>query len=125
MLGSVVGAFVSLWSFMHTGPEPLTLFLRLMGEMCFVYALITLTVGPIAAESVPAQLMSTGSGVIIGIGEIFGGGLAPALVGYVAKHFGIVHAVTLPLWALGAGLVAILFLKETAPARVARASQAD
>jgi MFS family permease len=125
MLGSVVGAFVSLWSFMHTGPEPLTLFLCLMGEMCFVYALITLTVGPIAAESVPAQLMSTGSGVIIGIGEIFGGGLAPALVGYVAKHFGIVHAVTLPLWALGAGLVATLFLKETAPARVARASQAD
>lgn len=118
MFFSAAGAFASLWAFTHVGPDPILLFLCLMGQMAFVYALITLTVGPIAAESVPARLMSTGSGMIIGIGEIFGGGLAPAIVGYLAKHFGIEHAVTAPLWALGAGMIAILLLKETAPARV-------
>jgi fucose permease len=61
--------------------------------------------------------MATGSGMVIGIGEIFGGGLAPALAGYIAKNFGIQHAVTMPLWALTIGVVVILALKETAPAR--------
>jgi MFS family permease len=38
------------------------LFLSLMGATFAIYSLITLTVGPISAESVPKQLMSTASG---------------------------------------------------------------
>lgn len=119
MLLATAGAFLSLWMFLHTGPAPGMLFLCLMGTMGFLYGAITLTVGPISAESVPAQLMTTASGVIIGVGEVFGGGLAPALAGYIAKHFGIQHAVTMPLWALGVAAITILALKETAPSRVA------
>jgi MFS family permease len=117
MLLSVAGVTASLWAFLHSGPDPIQLFLCLMGTMGFLYGGITLTVGPISAESVPAQLMSTASGTIIGIGEIFGGGLAPSVAGYVAKHFGIERAVLMPLWALGIAAVAILFLQETAPGR--------
>jgi hypothetical protein len=122
MLLSAVGAFVSLLIFLRTGAAPRTLFLSLMGATSCLYAGITLTVGPISAESVPAQLMSTASGVIIGIGEVFGGGAAPAMAGYVAKHLGIQHAVAMPLWALGAAGIAILMLKETAPAQWAAAT---
>jgi MFS family permease len=118
MLLSVAGAFVSFWIFLRSGAAPVTLFLCLMSAMGCLYALLTLTVGPITAESVPGQLMSTASGMIIGIGEIFGGGLAPALAGYLAKHIGIQHAITMTLWALVIGAVAILALKETAPSRV-------
>ena len=118
MLLSVAGAFVSFWIFMRTGAAPVTLFLCLMGAMGCLYALLTLTVGPITAESVPAQLMNTASGMIIGIGEIFGGGLAPALAGYLAKHVGIQHAITMTLWALVIGAIAIVALKETAPSRI-------
>jgi len=123
MLLSVAGAFVSFWIFMRTGAAPIPLFLCLMGAMGCLYALLTLTVGPITAESVPAQLMSTASGMIIGIGEIFGGGLAPALAGYLAKHVGIQHAITMTLWALVIGAIAIVALKETAPSRVRAQAQ--
>ena len=120
MLISVAGAFVALWIFMRTGAQPMTLFACLLVALGCLYALLTLTVGPITAEAVPATLMSTASGLIIGIGEVFGGGLAPALAGYLAKHFGIQHAVVLPLCALAVGAVAISALKETAPALLRR-----
>jgi MFS family permease len=118
MLISVSGAFGALWVFMKTGPQPTVLFLCLLIALGCLYALLTLTVGPITAESVPGSLMSTASGLIIGVGEVFGGGLAPALAGYLAKHFGIQHAVILPLCALAIGAIAITALKETAPVRL-------
>jgi len=120
MLLSTACVFISLWIFLRAGAAPLTLFVCLMVAMGCLYSLITLTVGPVAAEAVPARLMSTASGMIIGIGEVFGGGVAPAYAGYLAKHFGIEHAVTLPLWAISVGAIAILGLKETAPARLQR-----
>ena len=125
MLISVVGAFLAFWVFLRTGAVPVSLFLCLMVAMGCLYALLTLTVGPVTAESVPAQLMSTATGMIIGIGEVFGGGLAPALAGYLAKNFGIEHAATMPLWALAGGAVAILALKETAPVRQRRGARDD
>ena len=120
MLISVAGAFAALWIFMRTGAQPMNLFACLLIALGCLYALLTLTVGPITAEAVPVTLMSTASGLIIGVGEVFGGGLAPALAGYLAKHFGIQHAVVLPLCALAIGTVAILALKETAPALLRR-----
>jgi MFS family permease len=118
MLASTAGVFLSLWIFLRMGAAPVPLFICLMVAMGCLYSLITLTVGPVAAEAVPAQLMSTASGMIIGIGEVFGGGVAPAYAGYLAKHFGIEHAVTMPLWTICAGAIAVAALKETAPARV-------
>jgi len=118
MLLSAAGVFLSLWIFLRTGAAPVPLFVCLMVAMGCLYSLITLTVGPVAAEAVPAQLMSTASGMIIGIGEVFGGGVAPAYAGYLTKHFGIEYAVTMPLWTICAGAIAVLALKETAPARI-------
>ncbi|MBW5288049.1 MFS transporter [Burkholderia gladioli] len=117
VLISVVGAFVGLWLLSQTGPNPTVLFVFLTTTLFFVFSLITLTVGPVSAESVPAKLMSTASGLVVGIGEVFGGGIAPAVAGYVAKHFGIQYIMHLGLGALVFGFIVALMLKETVPVR--------
>ena len=63
-------------------------------------------------------LMSTASGLVVGVGEVFGGGIAPSLAGVGAQHFGIGCALDLPILALGCGLVAVALLEETAPRTV-------
>ena len=60
---------------------------------------------------------STASGIVIGTGEIFGGGVAPVIAGYVAQHYGIQYI--LHLAAMVVGLVVVLLLKETAPCQAA------
>jgi sugar phosphate permease len=80
--------------------------------------MVSLTVGTLSAESVPAKLMSTASGLVVGIGEVFGGGLAPAIAGYVTKHFGIQYIIYLGLVALAVGFVVAICLKETARSRL-------
>ncbi len=115
MVLSVLGAAAGLYVLMHTGAEPLRLFISLAVTLFFVFSMICLTVGPISAESVPATLMSTASGIVIGTGEIFGGGIAPVVAGYVAQHYGIQYIMHLGAFALAVGLVVTLLLKETAP----------
>jgi MFS family permease len=118
MVLSVLGAFVLLTLLIQSDASAPKLFAYLFLTLYFVFALITLTVGPISAESVPARLMTTASGLVIGVGEVFGGGIAPAIAGYVAKHYGIEHAMYFALAALVVGMVVALSLKETAPCRV-------
>ena len=118
MVISVVGAAVGLYFLINAGAEPVRLFISLGGTLFFVFSMICLTVGPISAESVPATLMSTASGVVIGTGEIFGGGIAPVIAGYVAKYYGIQYIMYLAAIALAMGLVVALCLKETAPGKV-------
>lgn len=118
MIVSVIGAAAGLYVLMHTGAEPARLFASLAVTLFFVFSMICLTVGPISAESVPATLMSTASGIVIGTGEIFGGGIAPVIAGYVAQHYGIEYVLHLAAIALAVGLVVALLLKETAPAKL-------
>jgi len=62
--------------------------------------------------------MSTASGLVVGISEVFGGGIAASLAGFGDKHFGIGSTLYMPIGALCCGLVAVAFLRETAPHRV-------
>jgi fucose permease len=117
MLLAVVAALAALLALVHTGPDVAALF-GLVGSVSgLVLSLMALTIGPVSAEAVPAKLMSTASGLVVGIGEIFGGGVAPCLAGFGAKHFGIGCALYIPIGALCCGLVAVAFLKETGPNR--------
>jgi predicted MFS family arabinose efflux permease len=117
MIVCVLGAAAGLYFLMHTGADPLRLFITVGATIFFVFSMICLTVGPISVESVPAKLMSTASGIVIGTGEIFGGGIAPIVAGYVAKTYGIQYIMHLAGVALAIGLVVALLLKETAPAK--------
>jgi len=114
VLGFIVGALF-LYAFMQTGPSPGTLFVLLFIACFCCFGLLGLITGPIAAEAAPRGLVSSTAGIIIGSGEIFGGGIAPSLAGAVAQHFGLQHTLTMALSGLSIGIVVCLFLRETAP----------
>ncbi|MCY1250912.1 hypothetical protein D9M72_646070 [compost metagenome] len=102
----------------RTGAEPAKLFALLFVTTFFNFSMICMIVGPLTSESVPAALTSTATGVVVGIGEVFGGGAAPALAGYIAQHFGIQNTLFLALGGAVAGLLVALALRETAPRRL-------
>jgi MFS family permease len=113
MIGSTIGVAGSLWMLAHAGSNPAMLFLWLGAVHLFNNACITLTVGPICAETVPPSLMATATGVVIACGELGGGGLAPIIAGQMADRFGIQHILWLPLASMGVAVILTLFLKET------------
>lgn len=91
-LASVVGfagTAVMLYIFRGLGAQPVELFVVLFVAAFFTLGLVSLISGPIATEAAPAGMLSTAIGIVVGAGEIFGGGVAPALAGFVATHFGI------------------------------------
>jgi MFS family permease len=94
--------------------SPVTLAILLLlsytGLGCF-----TIFMSTIPAETVPAKNMATAIGMIMGVGEIAGGFVAPTVAGYAADLYGL----QMPFWiaAAGAALACLLslFLTETAP----------
>jgi MFS family permease len=74
-----------------------------------------LFMGTIPSETIPARMVATGLGLVMGLGEIVGGVFSPTLAGMAADR----HGAAAPLVIMGAcalvGTVLALFLKETAP----------
>ena len=60
-------------------------------------------------------MVASVAGLVIGAGEVFGGGIAPAIAGRIAASSGIQHVFTFTIASLIVGFVVALFLKETAP----------
>ena len=77
-----LGAAVSLYLFMRIGANPSLLFAVLFLPAFFCLGSLGLLTGPIAVESAPAGLISSTVGIVVGAGEIFGGGIAPSFAGY-------------------------------------------
>ena len=119
--GFLFGALF-LWFFMQTGADVSMLFGLLFVSAAFSFGLLALITGPIATEAAPVGRISTTAGVIIGTGEIFGGGLALVVAGAVISAYGINSMLYLALGGLLAGLAMMPFLRETAPRKV-KASQ--
>lgn len=116
-IGAFAVAAVLLLVFARTGADPVKLFALLFGiSMCSI-GLLSLLCGPIATEAAPAGLVASTIGLISGIGEIFGGGVAPVIAGYVAQNFGLPHVFDFALGGLALGVVVVLALVETAPRR--------
>jgi predicted MFS family arabinose efflux permease len=114
---SFVVAAVFLWLFIHTGANlPLLFGLLFVAAMCNFGALAILA-GPIPAEAAPVGLIASAAGIVIGAGEIFGGGVAPSIAGAIAQSSGIQHTLYFALGGQIAGLLLSLFLLETAPRR--------
>ena len=116
LAGFGVGA-AFLYFFSRAPADPVILFALLFACTFFCFGLLGLITGPIAAEAAPAGLISSTAGLIIGTGEIFGGGVAPSIAGAIAQRFGIQHTLSLALGGLLLGLIVCVFLKETAPER--------
>jgi predicted MFS family arabinose efflux permease len=117
---SSAGVFASLLLLANATRDVGVLFAFLFMVHFFNNALIALTVGPLCSEAVPTSLMATASGLIIAVGELFGGGLAPVIVGHAAQHFGIEHVLWLPIAAMVAGFLLCLSIQDMrAKARLA------
>ncbi|HEX4023324.1 MAG TPA: MFS transporter [Steroidobacteraceae bacterium] len=108
-------AFAALFVFSRTGQQLWTLFALLFICTFFCFGLLALYTGPVASEAVPPALIASAIGLVSGIGEIFGGGVGPALGGYVAQHYGIARMLNVAMAGLAAGALLSLFLRETAP----------
>jgi predicted MFS family arabinose efflux permease len=113
--GFLIGAgFMFAFSKGHSAP----VLFALLFVACFCcFGLLGLITGPIAGEAAPRGRISSTTGIIVASGEIFGGGVAPVLAGFVAQHFGIERTLTMALVALAAGALICFFLRETAPQR--------
>jgi predicted MFS family arabinose efflux permease len=109
---SSIGVLASLLLLANTGNSSTMLFTFLFFVHFFNNALIALTVGPLCSEAVPTSLMATASGLVIAVGELFGGGLAPVLVGHVAQRFGIEHVLWLPIAVMAASFLLCLAIKD-------------
>lgn len=110
-----IGAGILIRVFISTGPSLGPLFGLLFIISFFCLGLVALITGPIATESAPLGLVSSAIGIVVGVGEIFGGGIAPSIAGFIAQHYGIQSILYLALTGVTLGIVVCLFLKETAP----------
>ncbi|SAL70185.1 major facilitator transporter [Caballeronia arvi] len=123
-IAGFAGTAVMLYVFRGVGAQPLILFIVLFVASFFTLGLVALLSGPVATEAAPVGMVSTAIGIVVGAGEIFGGGVAPALAGFVATKFGIQNIMWLPIFAVLLGIGVSLFLEETAPAKLRRKAQA-
>ncbi|QQX89659.1 MFS transporter (plasmid) [Cupriavidus necator] len=110
-------AAVLLYCFSCTGSNPKLLFALLFGVAFFAIGLLSLLSGPVATEAAPPGLVASTIGLVSGVGEIFGGGVAPVIAGFVAQHFGLARTLDFALYSLIAGAVIAVLLVETAPRR--------
>jgi predicted MFS family arabinose efflux permease len=110
------------YAFTQTGAQSLTtLFALLFFAALFNFSALAILAGPVAAEAAPIGMVASVAGLVIGAGEIFGGGVAPIIAGHIAGSSGIQHVFTFTIASLILGFVIALFLKETAPRRTGTA----
>lgn len=115
---------LALYVFTRLEATPVLLFLTLLPVAFCCFGILALFTGPVATEAVPVGLVSSAIGIVSGVGEIFGGGVAPFVSGAIAQHAGIQYTLYLALGGILLGAFVSLFLKETAPRKTGLASAA-
>jgi predicted MFS family arabinose efflux permease len=113
---SYILAAVFTYLFTRAGADNLTvLFWLIFFAALFNFSALAILAGPVAAEAAPVGMVASVAGLVIGAGEVFGGGVAPAIAGRIAAASGIQHVFTFTIASLIVGFAVALFLKETAP----------
>ncbi len=111
---------ISLFLIHPDASKPL-LFASLFISAFFPFGLLGFWGGTVASEAVDATNTALACGLVSGTAAIFGGGIAPYIVGRISDAYGIQTLFYLPMAALVIGVVvAALFLRETAPRALAR-----
>ena len=81
-----------------------------------------LFMGTIPSETIPTRYVATSLGLVMGLGEILGGVSAPWAAGWAADRYGLRAPIMIEAGCAILGTLLALFLRETAPARLARHS---
>lgn len=113
-----LGSAIFIYLFANTPASVSALFGFLFVLSFFSLGLIALLTGPLAAESAPAGLVASSIGLVVGAGEIFGGGIAPIISGVIAENYGIQNIFYLSLVGVIIGMIVSFFIEETAPRKV-------
>lgn len=95
--------------------DSVALFFVLMAISFFCFGVLSIFTGPVPTEAVSLGLLSSSVGIASGVGEIFGGAIAPSVSGVIAQHYGIQAVLWLPILTLVVGALVALCLRETAP----------
>jgi MFS family permease len=112
---SVIGPIAMIWFHGPTIVLATILFFGWVGNCVF-----PMFMGTIPGESLPRASVATAMGIVVGVGEIFGGVFGPTVAGWLADHTSLGRDAPMLMMiacAVIAGIIA-LFLKETAPAKV-------
>lgn len=80
-----------------------------------------LFMGVVPAETVPRALAASSMGLVVGVGELFGGVAAPTVAGAIADSTSLVAPLVVMMVCAGVAGVLSLFLVETAPGKAAAA----
>lgn len=124
VIGGAVIAAIALVVFTRLGIDVPSLYVALFVVAVFSFGIVSTTSGPVATEAVAPAIASSAIGIVSGAAEIFGGGVAPIIAGFVANHFGIQYVLYIGLVGLCAAIPIGALLIETAP-RVARLPVSD
>ena len=114
-----------MYWFLQIGAGVGALFVPLFLSSFFCFGNIALITGPIATESAPVGLVAASIGIVVGVGEIFGGGLGPIIGSYVVPAMGLAGPLYVALGGMVFGFLVSLFLKETAPIKSQHAAAID
>ena len=124
-IGSFLGAAVLIRVFSFIGANTPVLFALLFIISLCCLGVVALLTGPISTESAPVGLVSSAIGIVVGAGEVFGGGVAPSIAGFVAQHYGIQNILSLALVGVLLGVAVCAFLRETAPRKIRGINRAE
>jgi len=118
---SYILAAASLYFFTQAGPDSIfTLWILMFFAALFNFAALAILAGPVAAEAAPPGMLASMAGFVIFAGEFVGGGAAPIIATqHVIPAYGLRGALYFAAIGLVVGFIVALFLKETAPRRVA------
>lgn len=106
--------------YMNTGNNVPLLFVLLFLMAACGFGNLIMNTAVIPTESVPPELRSSAAGLPIAIGEVFGGGVAPIFAGYISMKYGLYSITYLMLGGWVFASIILLFLKETAPVKLAK-----
>ncbi|KWZ34916.1 MFS transporter [Burkholderia anthina] len=108
LIAALLAQLVALWVLRTIGAEPVKLFAALFVITFMNSGAIAITVGPLTSAAVPARLAASATGLVVGVGEIAGGALAPAAAGALAHAMGIavIPVIALVATAVGTAIVA-------------------
>jgi MFS family permease len=121
ILFSLIALLCPLAALYYTGPLPV------LGALIFIgwsaSGTFPIFMATIPSETIPVRHVATALGIVMGIGELSGGFLGPAIAGWAADRYGL----QAPVLMMGAcALIATffaLFLRETAPVKMGRREQ--
>jgi len=111
----LITAFTALW---FTGPLWMMAILLFIGWSAS--GSFPLFMGVIPGETMPRAMAASAMGLVVGIGELLGGTLAPTFAGWMADQTSLAAPVVIIGICAFAGGVLSCFLVETAPRKVAQ-----